>query len=228
LLQFARQHKITLYLFYAAIAVDLLGLGYIGYLAFWPVKTIEVIGNDKILNPNKQVRIGDALIYQITYCKYTKAEAHIHRTLAGQITYPLPDSTNNIQPGCRTAISRNTIIPEGISPGRYRLELTATYHVNPLRAIDVSHHSESFDILPKATSDTTSSSVSGSSGLGGTSVVSGIPAPSPLPYGTDPLSQEPTQPAPAVTPPSPTPPTQSPQPSLISQVIQSIKGVIGL
>jgi hypothetical protein len=223
-------HKVFRWCVVIAVCFDILALTYIGYLAFWPIKTIEVIGHDQILNPNKQVRIGAALVYKVKYCKYLDVEAHVHRTLAGTINYPLPDSTNHIPTGCRTAVSRNTIIPVGVAPGKYRLQLTASYHVNPVRTIEVSHFSEEFEVLPpddttSSTSDATSSSVSPSS-AGKVQVVvsqrSVAPAASPVPFGTDPVTEEPTQPTPA-------PPAQpAATPSLLNTAISSIKGVIGI
>lgn len=215
--------KLTRTIVSVVVAFDVLAILYMGTLAFAPVTAVTVVGNDKILNPGKQVRQGDALIYQITYCKYTDKQAAVTRALVGKsVTYPLPASTNNVPRGCQTAISRNTLIPDGVEPGTYHLALSATYQINPLHAVTVSHHSEDFTVLPKAASGATSSSVSApvtqtvpSIGLGSTSA----PAASSAPFHTDQVSQEPTQPTPT---PAPSPP---PAPSLLSRILSAIKGL---
>lgn len=119
------------------------------YLAFWPMKTIEIQREDQILNPGKRVKPGEALIYQIHYCKYTNKQAAVNRYLQGDsVTYPLPPAVNNIPAGCRIAVVRNAIIPPGITPGTYRLQLSATYQLNPLRSETVTHQSEEFEVTP--------------------------------------------------------------------------------
>lgn len=136
--------------FVLMLIVNATVIGWGLYEAFWPMRTIEIIGNDKILNPGKQVRPGEALLYQITYCKYTDKQATVTRTLKGGLTnYPLPDSTNNIPVGCHTAVVRNTIVPEGVAAGTYRLTLSATYELTSLHRETVSHVSEPFQVIAK-------------------------------------------------------------------------------
>jgi hypothetical protein len=167
--------------FFLAIAViDLAIAGYCVFLMLWPVRTISIHGDDKILNASKTVYAGQALVYEIDYCKYTTAQAAVARTLAGPVNYPLPASTNNVPPGCRTAISRNTIIPVGVQPGTYHLELQATYRVNPLRSITIRSRSEEFTVVAAPGAPTAPVSNSGVQPVRGTgSATTTSPAPSP-------------------------------------------------
>ena len=200
------------------------------YMAFWPMKSIVVDGDDKILNPNKQVRPGEVLVYSFKYCKYTDKQAAISRTLVGETTtsYPALPSTNRVPPGCGTAVSQNLIVPEAVQPGFYTLRLSATYQLNPLRAPTINHQSERFEVLPKATSSSVSppSSEDVQSINSTTGTVQAAPSAVTIPFGTDPVTQEPTQPA---TTPAPTvAPMPTPAPSLVSQVVGNVRGFLGL
>jgi hypothetical protein len=228
LLKIAREHKLARWLFILAIIVDLLGLAYMGYLAFWPMKSIVVHGDDKILNPDKQVRPGEVLVYQIDYCKYTDKQAAVTRSLKNEKTtapYPLLAATNNVATGCRKATVRNLIIPDGVEPGFYTLELSVSYQLNPLRVATVRHRSERFEVLPKLpqpSSDTPVTAVAASDTSGGASVVSGARS-VPVSPGAARTVATPV-PQPTVTPA----PTPAPEPGLLSRVVNAITKAIGL
>lgn len=177
-------------------------VSYGAYLAYWPMRTITIQEPDLILNPSKQVAAGDALVYQIKYCKYIDKQAAVNRTLVGaSITYSLPPSTNQVPPGCKTAISRNTIIPSGIEPGKYYLGLCAAYQLNALRIETICHKSETFTVVARSEGSTTSSSTTTVTTTN-TSTPSPTAAPtaSPVLEGTNPVTGEPGTPAPTPTP----------------------------
>lgn len=215
---------IRLYLI-SLVAFNVLGVGYIIFLAFGPVTApITIMEPDRILNESRQVRQGDALIYQISYCKTMSLQAVLTRTFVGKITYSLAASQNNVPVGCTNGISRNTLVPAGVDPGMYRLHLCATYQLNPLRQYPVCHDTEEFEVLPKLPPDPTSSSVNGCAAVEPQSTISAsttsqtAPTRSPIPFGTDPVTEEPTQPVPVPTP----------QQGIVSQVISNLADTLGL
>jgi hypothetical protein len=183
-------------------AVDIAVVVFCLYLAFWPFKTITVYGNDEILNPGLSVVAGEAVIYRAHYCKYTTAEATVHRSLVGATTYTFPTSSNNVPRGCATFISRNTLIPAGVLPGKYHLDVATTYQVNPLRSITVRHISQDFMVVsgPGSTTVTTTQTVTSSTA-------------------TSPNAATPQTTTPTATVPIPSP---TPTPGLLSQLISGI------
>lgn len=139
-------------LVWAIVAADIFGICWLAGLAFLPVRVLEATEPFKILNENHEVEAGQLVIYRIDYCKYVNASSTTIKTIVGeQTTYPLATATSNVPKGCHVAENRNTIVPTGVAPGHYHLELNFNYRVNGLRSATVTLHSEDFTVVaPKA------------------------------------------------------------------------------
>lgn len=201
-------------------AIDAAAIVVALYWLLWPAHVLTVVGQDAILNSGQMVVAGQAVIYRVAYCKYTDKQAFLSRSLVGSVLYGLPQSTNNIPPGCRTAISQNTIIPTGVAPGIYHLELRATYQINPLRSVSVESRTQDFIVTSApitTTSDATSSSVSPAGASVAQSTVS--------PPSTAPTVSQ----AVKSSNPTPTPnPSSAQQPGLLRTVLNAITSVLGI
>lgn len=123
------------------------------FLAFVPVDVLHFRQPQaQILNDGKSVLAGQAVVYEVQYCKQLDIPAVTTKALVGDVNYPLPVGRSNVPTGCHTAINRSTLIPVGVPSGTYHLELTFTYQVNPLRSQVVHYESEDFTILEPSNS----------------------------------------------------------------------------
>lgn len=124
----------------------LLNVSYIAYLKLWPVQTVHY-NNDTFEIKNSPLHAGDTLIYEVDYCRYTRLDAHFTRTLVGDSIITFPEQNSNVEPGCRKVEVRNTTIPSYVPPGRYHLELTVCFDINPIRTICHYPKTEEFEVV---------------------------------------------------------------------------------
>lgn len=121
---------------------------YIGYLIFWPVRTIEI--KDAIMPViTHQVKRGDALVYQFDYCRYNIFGATVYRTLYGtnnNIVYPLALVNTVTLSGCRTA-DVYLMIPSSLKPGTYYVDILVKVQVNLLKQEAMEAKTQSFQVV---------------------------------------------------------------------------------
>jgi hypothetical protein len=121
---------------------------YGGYLLFWPfeplvpqVQPYEVI--------SKEIAPGEPILYRVDVCKNTDATALVARQLVGDNGrfISLGSSVTSVPSGCSKTISATTILPQGVPPGQYHLELSITYQINALRTIVVRVQTDTFTVV---------------------------------------------------------------------------------
>lgn len=122
-----------------------LNVAYIGYMRFYPFKTVDVYNNPFPV-VNKPVMAGGVLAYEVNYCRFTDAVAHSSRTLIGPTIITISETDTSTDAGCRKTTITNTIIPSYAPPGIYYLKIDSCYLVNPLR--NICHHfkTEEFEV----------------------------------------------------------------------------------
>lgn len=124
-------------------------IAYFTYSAFWPFRTLEPqVQPYPVLTG--QVKIGQPIVYRADYCKRTSAPALVTRALVGDkgTVVSLSSIPTNLPAGCHRVNSATTFVPPATPPGRYKLALTLTYHVNALRDITVTVETEYFTVTP--------------------------------------------------------------------------------
>lgn len=116
------------------------------YWLFWPYNPIEVRDPIKVLNPNKIVKAGEDLIYEISYTKKIESTGKIDRQLINSyvVLFPSQHSTMPMGTGLKRVVRLQ--VPQATDPGKYRLLWSITYEVNPLRHITHSVYSECFTV----------------------------------------------------------------------------------
>ena len=120
---------------------------YVGYLIFWPIRTIET-ENSILPVITHQVKRGTALIYQVNYCRYQFYGATVYRTLYGtnnNNVYPLAPVNTVTSPGCRTA-NVYLMIPSSLQPGTYYVNVLLKIQVNLLRQQTLETRTQSFEV----------------------------------------------------------------------------------
>jgi hypothetical protein len=122
------------------------------YLLFWPVPTLELTGVSKsgvIPIINTVVHPGDTLRYTLSYCKYTDKQSTVHRSFVDGQVIILTDTVGKFPKGCRTATVATGVVPETINPGRYYMDVTVEYNINPFRQEFVHYKTSYFEVTAK-------------------------------------------------------------------------------
>lgn len=139
---------------------------YIGYLLFFPFKTLTVNSQPyKITTP--QVHPGENVSYVADICRHTEVEAVTKRSLISPAnTVYLPDRPSKLGTGC-AEVTVKALIPIETPEGRYKLHLDISYQVNPLRNITKTVETEEFDVIfPPVTSSGAEDAAPYSTGVG--------------------------------------------------------------
>jgi hypothetical protein len=120
---------------------------YYGYYLLWPFNIIDVKEPMKVLNPNKQVALGDALIYEEDYCKYVSIPATTTVTLHNEVIVGLPVRHGNIPLGCHKRVSFQRIPETPLIVGKAYVEFIHTYRINAIRTVSDTSTTEEFEIV---------------------------------------------------------------------------------
>lgn len=111
-----------------------LNLAYIGYLLFFPFKTIE-FKNKPFPVLNSPVSAGTVVKYKVDYCRYTNVPSQVTRTLVGPTLVTISEDSASTDVGCRSLVSSTVLIPDYVPEGIYHVKLNFCWQVNPLRNI---------------------------------------------------------------------------------------------
>ncbi len=116
-----------------------------GYWYNYPYKTL--VFNDSVFPViTKTVKQGGTLKYTSKYCKFVRLPAVTSRSFANDLVFSTPEMTTDRESGCHTIIVA-VPIPRELPGGKYHLENTYTYRVNPIRTIVIKHNTEDFIII---------------------------------------------------------------------------------
>ena len=109
----------------------------------WPYNPTE-IHSITVLNPNKTVKAGDFMVYEIKFTKHTNLTGVISKTISnGLVIYYTDDS--GILPAQKEPYVkiRKVYVPHYADSGKYQMNYSVKYPVNPLRD----------DVIVRAVSD---------------------------------------------------------------------------
>lgn len=132
--------------FIAMLLVSWMSLLYIGWLVFWPFKTMET-KNLPYPILNSPVEAGQIVVWEVDSCRYTDIAADVTRTLVGEVTIQLNSEYQTLAKGCSVYRVATTIIPSYTPEGKYHIEIAATYRINPIRQIDRHFRTQEFEVI---------------------------------------------------------------------------------
>ena len=141
-------HPIQKAFYYAALVSVILGIGlilYLYYLFLYPIPTLKINKNPATI-VTKQIHPGDAVVYELDFCKYTDLAATIDSAIIDHFVVLVPNTTAEFPEGCRTA-NFSIQTPRGIPVGHYHIVTTFKYLVNPLHEIDTTVSTGQFDVV---------------------------------------------------------------------------------
>lgn len=96
---------------------------------------ITVNNADAVQLDKTAYNVGDRITYTIDYCKREKAVATVTRYLVNDYKITFTEIKSDMPLGCDKFIRNDLVIPEFLVPdgGKYHLEATVTYYVNPIK-----------------------------------------------------------------------------------------------
>lgn len=131
------------------IALGILLVIYVTYLAIYPFKVSTVYQPYRVLNEKQQVKRGDDLVFEISYTKYLNVKTTSERSFVcndGNLI-ALAASTSNLPVGTHTLIVQVNVptkTPLGTCVFRQEIE----YYVNKLQTQQKTFMSQPFTVLP--------------------------------------------------------------------------------
>ena len=135
------------------MTVNVLALLYVGYLAYWPFKVIDVEPQPYVLQ-DTTIASGEYIYYTFHYCKYYNVKAEILHQLEGKAEIRLAESTPapdlhdptlRLVDTCATT-TKGVYIPKHTPAGEYVLKEYVDYQVNPLQVVSYVFETEPFTV----------------------------------------------------------------------------------
>ena len=141
-----QRHKILHWFSYFTFAITVFAFGLFLYYSYYPIKVIEV-KNAPFPVISKTVKAGGILQHVVEYCKYVDLPSQSSRQFVNGLIFTMDTVANDNPMGCHKIIS-TTKIPQELPPGNYRLRITKTYTLNPLRSFTTTNETEEFNVTP--------------------------------------------------------------------------------
>jgi len=121
---------------------------YMYFSFFDTVPPVSILSDPMLINKAEYHR-GDLIIGELDFCVTETLPAQINLTYQDGLELPAtPFVWDGRVPGCYEDAEFTHIVPESLPPGKYRLQITASYVLNPLTTKRVTWHSEYFTVLP--------------------------------------------------------------------------------
>jgi hypothetical protein len=142
------KNKIGYLLSIMVLLTALVLIGYFIYSIVYPFRTVEYSNVPfKILNANKQVRIGEEILFEVDYCRYTETPTEVSRSLVDDVIYLLPSIIVNNPLGCYKSTT-SVLVPKAVAPGTYVVLSTLSWRINAFRSITQQTTTEKFVVVP--------------------------------------------------------------------------------
>ena len=146
--ELAKERKRNDILFIVSMAIVILTL-FIGvyylYLMFWPAKVITA-NSDPLKIVTEEVRHGEMVQYVADVCKSKDIQARGYNQFVNHVVINTDSRLSNMPAGCEKFIA-GTEVPDILPPGEYRLRVSLTYKVNPIREVTQTFETEPFTII---------------------------------------------------------------------------------
>lgn len=136
--------------YYISMITIFFGIFLILLVAYWLVApyTVLTFGKENNILLTKTIKSGGYLQVQRDFCKKAPLTANISRQFIDTLKYDAPAITSNELVGCRKDILY-IYIPKALPAGKYYIQDTYIYKVNPVRTVEYTLKTEVFTILPK-------------------------------------------------------------------------------
>lgn len=132
-----------------AITVAICIIVYIGFLLLIP-RTLVHYKREPFEVLTKTVEAGKSVVYRVDRCSFVSATTFSYRAFVGDREFiPYPVTASIVSPGC---VSRDVYIPVPAEtpPGKYHLQFTVEWHLEPLGVKYLSSQTEEFTVVKQA------------------------------------------------------------------------------
>jgi len=136
--------KILTIVSYLTLGLALGGIIMVFCWLWYPYKTITVTQPYKMAKT--ELRQGEVTSYSFSYCKYTSITPTVEKFFVDGLVFKADYASAQTRVGCRDA-KVLLKIPDTLPPGTYKLRITTTYQMNPIRKISADRYTEYFKVL---------------------------------------------------------------------------------
>lgn len=126
----------------------LASLIFIVVVSFWAIYPYDITDfkNSPFPVNSKVVKQGDEISYTVNYCKHLPMESFVTRQFVDDILFAVPGIYTNVSTGCHIQ-DASLMIPKTLPVGKYHVNLSYSYHPNPIRTITISARTEDFEVV---------------------------------------------------------------------------------
>lgn len=125
----------------------ILFLCFIFYLLFAPFKEPTITPYPMpILNKGKIVHYGEPIVTKVRSCTFSATPTTVsvkYENKEGRVFYFASHDSVGVV-GCRDSQQNRTPIPESLPPGKYKIYITAVFHVSFFKDVTKVYETESF------------------------------------------------------------------------------------
>jgi hypothetical protein len=136
-------NKFFEYLGYITIFLVFIFLILIGIWNVFPYKPFSI--NEPITTDKEIYHANDILLYNLNYCKNSDVIVTVSRGFVDGVIYSMPDVSASNPEGCRTTEIQVQV--PNLPTGKYKLRVTYTYQVNPIRRFSLTYFTNEFSIV---------------------------------------------------------------------------------
>jgi len=113
----------------------ILSIVLIALLSYWTWYPYKTVTYDKGLFKTDKIvyKQGEIAHYHVDYCKDTDIKPTVRRFYVDGLKIEASENSSDFTKGCRNQ-EISFLIPKTLPPGRWQLEIEATYKFNPVRA----------------------------------------------------------------------------------------------
>lgn len=126
------------------VAIAQIFIVIVAYWSLYPYSPITYV--EPVPVARTVFQTGESVEYTIDYCWKGEYPVAISRRLIGQVEYPYETVHTKSTNGCYNTTLQTPPIPPNMPAGEYRIRFIGEYKVNPIRTINVTLYSETFNI----------------------------------------------------------------------------------
>lgn len=122
------------------------------YSLTWPFNPID-FHTDKLHLSKGIFQQGEVIPISFKFDKYVDGQVLVHRKFKNEIVFPLSEIKLSRNKGKYEFVSYLTKVPDQLPPGKYILEYSFIYDINPLRTVTKTISTEEFTVIPSKRKD---------------------------------------------------------------------------
>lgn len=146
-----RRHTLLAWLAYTALGSIAVIIGVVAFWLLYPYEVVTLTPEvHPIVNNQRVVVQGESFAYTFAYDKKMDVRGSVSRVFVDGLRFQAEGAPPVLPSGKGVAVIE-VRVPRTLPPGRYHLEISKAYKVNPLRTITIVNRTEKFLVIEPVT-----------------------------------------------------------------------------